>query len=110
MNKRHPLLHEWQQRLNQVNEKLASPTRSTWLWEIRAKILKYFLSRYGHSNFSERQVNQILPRDAIRTPARRPAFIAPTSSHRPRQELKRRETIRKLLEDIRQTVHPTPTR
>ncbi len=101
MASQHPLLPEWQQRIDELNERIAAQTRSKWLWEIRAKILKYFVSRYG----KQPPRNIAAPR-TLSTGVRRPAhFAAGTTTLRSR-DLKPRATIRTLLERIHQTVHP----
>lgn len=101
MTSQHPLLPEWQQRIDELNEQIAAQTRSKWLWEIRAKILKYFVSRYG-----KQPPRKIAAPRMLSTAARRPAYIAAGTTTLRGRDLKPRETIRMLLDRIHQTAHP----
>ncbi|MCA8991481.1 MAG: hypothetical protein KDA88_05860 [Planctomycetaceae bacterium] len=39
---------DWQQRLAVVEQRLATDVEEDWLDHVRAKILRYFIARYGH--------------------------------------------------------------
>ncbi|TWU11533.1 hypothetical protein CA54_03400 [Symmachiella macrocystis] len=108
MTSPHPLLTEWQQRIDELNERIAAPSRSKWLFEIRAKILKYFVSRYGKQpprkiEAARTQATTVRPQA---TTARRPAYFAAGTTTLHGRDLKSRATIRMLLDRIHQTVHP----
>ena len=84
-----------------MNERIAAPSRSKWLFEIRAKILKYFVSRYG-----KQPARNITAARTRSTAVRRPANFAVGATNLRGRDLKPRATIRMLLERIHQTVHP----
>ena len=52
----HPRLEDWQQQLANLDRLIEAGGPSDWHYEIRAKILKYFISCYGHQTFSENEV------------------------------------------------------
>jgi len=98
---RHPILEEWQQQLAKLNRLIESRTRSTWLYEIRVKILKYVISRYGHQTLSENEFGRSRSgRGALM------AYVAVDASRRCGAAPKTPEIIRALLQDIQQNVHP----
>ncbi|MEZ5940946.1 MAG: hypothetical protein R3C18_06115 [Planctomycetaceae bacterium] len=45
---RNPRLLDWQQRLAKVEQRLATDIEANWIDHVRAKILRYFIARYGH--------------------------------------------------------------
>ncbi len=96
MTAQHPLFRQWQQRLAKLNRLIEIGARGVWQYEIRAKILNYFISRYGRVDGKF----QFSGRTTVANPARTVVVPAqPRPSELP--NLKSRAQIRSLLEDIR---------
>lgn len=102
MTPQHPLLNDWQQRTESLQRLIKKNSKSAWIFEIRVKILNYFISRYGSAlrSSTNSAIEQIPPRLA---PHRSSLFIA---GHSPSGGLppKSPEVIRPLLEDIHRIV------
>ena len=60
MKSPHPLLVEWLNRLNRMESFVASTSQLTWLYEIRTRVLKYFVSRYGLQQTSTVPTSEVL--------------------------------------------------
>lgn len=43
----HLLLESWRERLGRLQELATEPSGSQWLWQARARILRFLISRYG---------------------------------------------------------------
>ncbi|MCA9029420.1 MAG: hypothetical protein KDA69_19150 [Planctomycetaceae bacterium] len=89
---------DWQQRLAVVEQRLATDVEEDWLDHVRAKILRYFIARYGHEPGSRPTV----PPNARAIERREPTIrsVEPRHSSRPLSG----EAMRHLLLDIHERV------
>ena len=96
----HPLLKEWQRELKSRHRLIEAGTGSVWLHQIRVKILRFFISRYGHETFST--TSDVFSHSVRRT---QKAYFAAGTTGETGQPPKSHEVIRDLLQNIHRNVH-----
>jgi len=96
MVKTHPQVDEWRRRLSQLESLAQTPSPLAWLYEIRAKVVRYCLSRYGLAPPPMRVSPPPTP-----VSRSKPIIKPDLQSGQPAKD---RRVIRELLERIHKTV------
>ncbi len=103
------MIEEWRRRLNELSLPKDSSRESSWLQEVQAKVLRYFISRYEGNERYEREFPPVpseltSPRIQIarfNTTDTSPSGRNVSSQTVPGRTMKSRMEIRQLLERIR---------
>ncbi len=94
------MIEEWRRRLAGLSQGAGSTRESSWLQEVQAKVLRYFISRYEGDERFECEVPEIPSgHSSSRLPT---ATFSTTGSSLPGRTRKDRAEIRLLLERIRE--------
>ena len=106
MDDRTRFLADWRSRVQALEQLLVSQPEYAWLWEIRLKIMKFLIARYGTGPITSGVFSQA--ESESMAPLRFAVHARPTLPPSPPQAAKKPQELRELLEDIHEAVPREP--
>ena len=93
---------DWRSRIQVLEQLLVSQPEYAWLWEIRLKIMRFLIARYGTRQFASGVFADAEPESLV--PLRFAVDARPILPPNPPQAPRKPEHLRELLEDIHEAV------